>query len=33
MGIRDNKGGKQLFIVNGEGEFDQNVLVIGNFIT
>jgi len=34
MGIGDNKGEKQLFIIaNGEGEFDQNVLVFGHFRT
>jgi hypothetical protein len=29
-GIRDSKGEKQLLIVDGEGEFDQDVLIIGN---
>jgi hypothetical protein len=33
MGIGDNKGEKQLFIANGEGEFDQNVFVLSNFKT
>jgi hypothetical protein len=29
-GVRDNKGENQLLIVNGEGEFDQDVFVLGN---
>ncbi len=29
-GIEDNKGDKQLLIVDGKGEFDQNVFVFGN---
>ncbi len=29
-GIGDNKGENQLFITNGEGEFDKDVLTIGN---
>ncbi len=29
-GIEDNKGEKQLLIVNGKDEFDQNVFVLGN---
>jgi hypothetical protein len=29
-GIKDSKGEHQLLIANGEGEFDQNVLVLGN---
>ncbi len=33
MGIGDNKGENQLFIANGEGEFDQNVFVFGHFRT
>ncbi len=26
----DNNGGKQLMIIDGEGEFDQDVLIMGN---
>jgi undecaprenyl pyrophosphate phosphatase UppP len=34
MGVRDNKGEKQLFVANGEGEFDQDVFALGsNFRT
>ncbi len=29
-GIKDSKGEQQLLIANGEGEFDQNILVFGN---
>jgi hypothetical protein len=29
-GIGDSKGEKQLLIANGKGEFDQNVLALGN---
>ncbi len=29
-GIKDSKGEKQLLIVDGEGEFDQDVLILGN---
>ncbi len=29
-GVGDNKGEKQLLIVDGEGEFDQDVIVFGN---
>ncbi len=29
-GGKNNKGENQLLIVDGEGEFDQNVLVLGN---
>jgi hypothetical protein len=29
-GGRNNKGENQLLIANGKGEFDQNVLVLGN---
>ncbi len=28
--IKDSKGEQRLLIANGEGEFDQNVLVLGN---
>jgi len=32
-GVRDNKGEKKLLIIDGEGEFDQDVLTLGkNFI-
>jgi hypothetical protein len=27
---RDSRGQKQLMIINGEGEFDQDVLTMGN---
>jgi hypothetical protein len=30
MGIGDNKGEKQLFIANGEGEFDRDIIALGN---
>jgi len=34
MGGRDNKGEKQLLIPNGDGEFDEKVIVfINNFKT
>ncbi len=29
-GIKDNKDEKQLLVVDGEGEFDQNILALGN---
>jgi hypothetical protein len=29
-GGRDNKGERQLLIVNGEGEFDQDIIALGN---
>jgi hypothetical protein len=29
-GIGDNKGEKQLLIVDGESEFDQNIFALGN---
>jgi hypothetical protein len=29
-GGRDNRGEKQLMIINGEGEFDQDVLTMGS---
>jgi hypothetical protein len=29
-GGRDSKGERQLLIVDGEGEFEQNVLILGN---
>jgi hypothetical protein len=32
-GIEDSKGEKQLLIVDGKGEFDQNVFVFGNNLT
>jgi hypothetical protein len=29
-GVGDNKGEQQLLIIDGEGEFDQDVFVFGN---
>jgi hypothetical protein len=29
-GIKDSKGEQQLLIANGEGEFDQDILALGN---
>jgi hypothetical protein len=29
-GVGDSKGEKKLLIIDGEGEFDQNILTLGN---